>query len=272
MADHDHNQSLPPEEDARIAQEVFQRGEIEHALFHLSFSLAHNPEHPEWLPLLDRILDAGGNSPDVLQPAPGSQIHFSHAAVLAYIFARRGDYDRAVSIMTDVHSAVPEPVYLPWVTRWLSQPANLSQIDVVTLNAFIARTTSRVPGSSDENPAVWQRLETFLPALDVILKHFPGEGFMNGIISTIFRKLGQHKRALEIAQHAYNTQPTDMTAVFLSGVYRVMGDTDQAVALLQKALQHNPTNYQVRMDIADILVDAGKIKEGLPYYEEVLKV
>jgi len=105
-----------------------------------------------------------------------------------------------------------------------------------------------------------------------VLNQFPREGFLAGITSTVFRKLGQHKRALELADKAYSLQPGDMTAIFQAGAYRALGDVDNAVATFQKALQHNPSRYHIKLDIGDLLCDEGKIKEGLQYYDNVLKV
>jgi hypothetical protein len=88
--------------------------------------------------------------------------------------------------------------------------------------------------------------------------------------SALLRKIGRRDEARAIAQEAYDKEPSSLTATMLAIAYRALGEIDQAFAMYKKALDYDPSANAVRLDIGDMLTEAGRIQEGQAYYKEVL--
>ena len=74
-----HDQPKTPEEDAKIAAQALESGDLDHALFHISWALHAQPTNPGFLELFHLILDSS-DDPLVLTSLEGQEVSIAHAA------------------------------------------------------------------------------------------------------------------------------------------------------------------------------------------------
>ncbi|MBN1313114.1 MAG: tetratricopeptide repeat protein, partial [Anaerolineae bacterium] len=122
----------------------------------------------------------------------------------------------------------------------------------------------------DTNPQAGPHISKLIPTLEAYCQRHSKDGVALGIFSTILRRLGHGQKAIEYAQRGYELSPTSNTAIFLGGAYRDSGNIDAAIKAYQQALTHDPSNDEIRLDIADLLCEQGDLDEGISYYEEIV--
>ncbi len=261
-------QKFSPQEEFDRAQKAFDQQDLHHAIYHLSWALSADPKNADYLALLDRIVRASREPLKLVTMAKG--VDYPNAAVSAYIHGRFGLYDQALAYLAEILAVASATQYLVWAAEWLGEP---ERVDTISVNALLrfAISITRLYRDRVDNPDAAQALEAMLPAFKRAQANNSSNGMFAGIVSTLYRKLGHTQEAIEIAQAGYNAEPGHQTAVFLYGAYKFAGQSQKALEMCYKALEYNPNDVTVRLDIGDMLCANNRAAEGVQEYERVLK-
>jgi tetratricopeptide (TPR) repeat protein len=262
------NKQRTPREDAEIAHKAFLAGDLSHALFHISWALASEPMNPEWRGLLERI---NANVPDLQIFIPkDKQLDFARGAALAYLYAKRGDYGQALPLISYVLDAIPDLRYLPWIAQWLADKDLTERLPIEILLILFKPLFSKLRGDYIEDAAQRGFIEQIIPVLQHICDLHPNDTSFAALVSSLVRRVGRYEEALQIAQKAYSANPSAQTSIMLASAHRAMDQLELAAEYYRKALEYDPSNIAIRLDLGDLLTGAGQIQEGVDYYKQVL--
>lgn len=260
--EHDHD----PNEEASIARDALARGHVRHAAFHLALALASDPDSPERLELLDRIVD---NAEDPLSIAPletnGDPTYFGTMAIRAHVLARGGRLAEALPLVASAVAALPEAPFLGWVERWVARPEARGALAECS-DAFAAPLGTWVLG--DPDPALLARVLRLLERASEAAPRAPEPLFVR---SLVLRRLGRADEALEVARRALELAPSWKSAVALAMAHQARGDVDAALDAYKRALELDPADPSARLDVGDMLLAARRPEESLRAYEDVLE-
>lgn len=259
---------LTPEDNVKSAAIAFAKGQLPRAVFHLSFALNVDPQNPNWLNLLQQIIETAD---DPLSLVPLKQdISFALLAVRAYILAYRGHYNEGLYWLSQVLKVLAEPIYLPWIADWLSLPEVVASLTTETRTQLLQTLLTKFPGDRIENEASREHLDRIVVALSQLRQLVPEDEILAFSHIALLRKLGYLEEALELAQNNYEILPCWKTAVSLALVYRTRGEIEPAIDAYQNALDYDPSDLTVLLDMADLFCNAGRFKEGIYCYQKVI--
>ena len=124
-----HDQPKTPEEDAKIAAQAFESGDLDHALFHISWALYGEPSNPGFLDLFHMILDAS-DDPLELTSLEDQEVSIAHAGAHALVLFRQGLLGEATALMAQVIGTGEGFGYLEWITQWFSAEGAIEKVEV----------------------------------------------------------------------------------------------------------------------------------------------
>jgi tetratricopeptide (TPR) repeat protein len=85
--------------------------------------------------------------------------------------------------------------------------------------------------------------------------------------------LGQTDDALATYQKALEQSPNDLDLIFnLGRLYYMQSKYDKAIEYFQKVLQSNPDDFDTNVDIGNSYIQIKKFKEALPYLEKATQL
>ncbi len=87
----------------------------------------------------------------------------------------------------------------------------------------------------------------------------------------LVRKLGRLDEALAEAERGYDRHPGYFMASSLASVCDARGDQESWLKWQRLALEHDPNNIPVRLELGDRCLDVGKFAEAIGWYEEALE-
>lgn len=259
---------LTPEQDIEVAGRAFQKGDLRKAAYHVGCALATDPNNSEWLKLLDKIADT---SPNPLDLAPTAERNFvGTIAVRAYLLARLKLWGEAFDLLMQIASQIPDIGYLQWAVDWLKSPEAAGNVDVAPIVGFCGRIVDRIPDLMADpaaNRETIARVPTLVEAA-IQTQNVPGEAFFSFIV--VLNRLGMVDLMRALSEEAYKKSPNYHTASAMASAARARGDNDVAVTMYREALQYAPHDIQVRLDIGDLLLEAGRYVDAGSAYAEVL--
>jgi hypothetical protein len=119
-------------------------------------------------------------------------------------------------------------------------------------------------------PRSGEQLVRIVFSVEKYVRSHDEHGLLLGAFASFVRRLGEPDKAIAYARQGYEISPGAPTGIFLGATYRHAGRYDEAIDAYQKALEHDPGNDEVRIDIADLLCLTEQVEAGLAYYEQVL--
>lgn len=256
----------------RTAREAFSKGDLAHALFHISSALSTEPMNPEWRGMLDQII---ARTPDALTLARlnEAKADFITAATRAYILAGAGTIGEALDLLADVFSWRPDAPFLQWGQEWVRRPGAIESLPQGFVGGFLSRVlrpVTQAPCPMDEADPRLPNVRALADILAVLRHYLPGEPLLNFGSSVVLRRLGSWDEAIYYAYQAMQ-QKTDWSSVVgLACAYRDAKKVDEAVQTYTYALTFDPDDLAARLDIGDTLLDAERYGEAITAYEDVL--
>ena len=250
-----------------IAQRAFQQGDDRHAVEHLAYALADDPENATAQALLDRII-TNHRTPFELVEWKKPPVPYAIAAVRAYIHTKYNQAGEAFSLMDQIFKVLPGFPFLPWLVNWFEDTSLLNQAGTSNLILLVTEIGSQVTNQMDKGKR--ELLQKLLPPLRTYRQTHEQNLYLNMVMSILFRKLGHLDEALELALAAHVAEPQYFTANVLGNAYRDRDQIEQAVAAYREALAYNPEEKAIRLDLGDVLCENGQLEAGLTAYQEVL--
>ncbi len=261
------------EADAAEAKRAFAAGDLKHALHHLGSALTSNPLHPEWMQLLNQIMQQSGD-PLKLTEIEGDT-SFIDAANRSYALAWARRWEEALDLITDVAEIRPDIPYLLWAEWWLGQPGVAQSLTFEQFARGIlvdfAKIASRCPIPTKPDDPRRANLEAAARILTNIRGLYARESFVWFTGSMIGRRLGTLDDALAMAQHAYSLEPAWKNAIGVANVLRDQKRLDDAGAWFKKALEHDPKDVSAHLDWGDMYLDAQRWDDAIKQYEAAIK-
>jgi tetratricopeptide (TPR) repeat protein len=257
----------------KSAEEALSKGDLAHALFHISSALSTDPMNPDWRGMLDHILS---RTPDALTLArlDEAKADFITAATRSYILASAGNYAEALDLLADVFAWRPDAPFFQWGQEWVRRPGVAEGLP----SAFAGGFLSRVLRPVSQAPCPMEEADPRLPSVralaDVlaVLRHYnAAEPLLNFGSAVVLRRLGAWDEAIYYAYQALQQKSDWSSAVGLACAYRDAKKVDEAVQTYTYALSFDPEDLAARLDIGDTYLDAGRFDEAIAAYEEVLQ-
>jgi tetratricopeptide (TPR) repeat protein len=273
MANDDHGS---PEADVAKARQALAQNDLGQALHHIGHALATNPMNQDWMGVLNQIVGQIAQRPDPLSFVQlEGDTSFIDAANRAYVLAWLRKWEEALDLITDVAEVRPDIPYLLWAEWWLTQPGALQTMTWEQFKDGILVDLMKIAGNCPPKmPKDDPRLPNVQCAARIIglIRNVHGQrAFVWVVASLIARKLGTFDEAMQMAQHAYQTEPSWGTARAIANVFRETERLDEARKWLHKAMDHDPAATRAYNECGDMFLDAGRLDDAIAEYQRVLK-
>lgn len=257
-----------PEQEIALARQALEENDLPRAADHAGAALAADPLRDEWLDLLDRVLAA---APDPLALAPlDRDAPFSRAAVHARARARLGRLSEAIDLLLQVVLARPDLAYLEWAVEWLRRPEALGAVDLLRPRLFLKGLVDqlrRLTTDGHGHPTL-NAVPTFI---EIVRRTQPQDTMFLFFGASLLRRLGRRDLAMGAAREAFDIDPCYLSAIAVAMVHNEGGQTDEALTWYRTALEFQPEDVAVRLDIADTLYDNGRLDEAEAAYADALR-
>jgi tetratricopeptide (TPR) repeat protein len=265
-------QASTPEEEIAIARRALAEGDPKHAMHHLAGALAADPLRPEWLALLDEVIQAGDNDPE-LAPLTGDRPPFYGTVALhAYILTKRGDLGPGVNLLMQVIQAFPQVPYIDWLVAWLDRPEAAGRLPMGQVAWFLSQMVQQYPGLRDQREGARHTLDRLPDFIRKVRATQPPDARVLGISVSMLRRLGCLDEALEYARAAYELQPSYASAVAIAVAHESRREPDAALEAYRQALTFDPKDVAARLSMADLLWDYNRTQDAEAMYAEALQI
>jgi hypothetical protein len=269
--------SVPNAQDAKenisVARDAVSRGDLAHALFHVTTALATDPTRGEWLALAHEIA-MRATDPLALAPVDAEHSSFLHAAARAYLLSTLEEFEEALGLLADAAVARPDAAFLEWAREWLRRPGVAAGLrpEFVTgtlVPRLLKMATQAPPGMAPHDP----RRRNVIAADDMllVLRHYlPNEAQAYFAGSVVARRLGAFDQAMELAHQAFEKKGDWNAAVGMALACRDAGRIDDAVGWFRHAFALSPEELSPLLDIGDAYLAAERWAHAAGAYDEVL--
>jgi len=262
-------EGLSPAEEVALARKALAERQLAHAAHHLGAALLGDPHHPDWLALLDEVLDAA-DDPLQLCPIPSDEpLWLGDGVVRVRALGRLGRRTEALALMLQLSVVRPEVPLLGWAKEWLDDKT--VRVDASDYAGFLGGWARRFGGTVIPEGAIRRQLGQALPVAARALADFPDDPQILVLAAALSRKAGLAEGPA-LARRAFAVQPGWNTAVSMAMAHRADGDLDGAIAWYERALEFDPEDLSARLDLGDLQCEAERWQAGLARYAEVLAV
>jgi len=251
-----------------MAEEVAVRaaladGDYPRAAEHLARGLAREPTAASLIGLMDRLAaEASGEVEDIV-PIEVPEPWFGAVALHAGILARRGEVTRAFDLLCQVATVRPDLTYLRWAPTWFTLE------EFVPLDA-VCDSLSRLlcPALADAPLSLFADALAAVTALEGV---HPEDAEFLTTRSVLARRAGRLDLAVEEARRAMTHGGGFLAATALANAYRARGEVDEAVRASEAAARLAEDPVPVRLELADLLLEARRPEQAATLYSEVAK-
>jgi tetratricopeptide (TPR) repeat protein len=232
-------------------------GDLAHAAVHVAQAIATDPTFSDPYHELERIF-ATAQSPEELFPLTGDVIYIGNLAARAHIAARAGDVRSALDLL--VRAAAHEPE-TPWLAGGaMSDAALRARVDPNTAADALARLARRLPAP----PSVTLRsaLEPFLQLAHDVADANPDHVEIAVRLSKFATAVGAHAAGVAWRTRAEAAIPGPLGAIMMGLALKDAGETDGMEAAWTRAVEADPDNLDVYVNLALAMLDRGRRKDA----------
>jgi tetratricopeptide (TPR) repeat protein len=267
MADAVNQARVEAEGELALARLALHDNELGHAASHAANSIALDPTLPDVYELLQELAAASGSPLDLFPDNDGA-ISLGTAVARAQLLAAAGSYDDAVGLLAA--AAAHEPAK-PWAqVAWLQQPGLAERLDPERLTGALARLALRLPDPVPEPDRA--PLMPFLELARRVVELRAGQPFVRWGLSGLARRLGAVDEAIDWCVQAERAEPSPMAAMMLGYALRRAGREAETERAWLRALERDPGNLDLHVDLGELLAQQGRPVEGLAWLEKALAV
>ena len=255
---------LSAEGELALARLALDEGDLRHAAGHLAGAIAYAPTMPEVHEALARFAARTGGGVELFpldrHPFIGTVVARAHLLAAA---GRPADGLELLAAATG-HAPSADWAGVPWV----SAPELPGHLDPDRIARILMQVCARIPDSVPETARepLWPYLRL---ARHAVAAH-PRHGLLLGAASALARRVGALALAVDWASRGTRELPSKLSEVWLGYAYRSAGRTDDALAALRRAVEHDPDDLSVYADIAGTLADHGQLAEALDWIDRAL--
>ncbi|GGQ38286.1 hypothetical protein GCM10010266_72010 [Streptomyces griseomycini] len=170
----------------------------------------------------------------------------------AYFLFLEGDMDDAVMALGSVTGARPD---VAWGTApWFGDGRFLGAVSAEALAEACLRTLDH--GHVLDTDEMRARFAPWFHALEVVSARSPVPESL-AAMARLPRACGHYELAFALCDRADAVDRVMWTAVARATTWRVMGNLDQAAAAFEDALDLDPANWSLYLDLADVRAEQG---------------
>jgi tetratricopeptide (TPR) repeat protein len=234
---------------------------------YLAGAIAQSPPDPEPYALLAQLRrDWPGEVAHSLA-APSDLWQFVLGAYFCYL---DGDMDQAAQQLGLVIGYRPE---VAWAgAPWFGEDRFLGTVTAAGLADASLNITDTGPALDSD--AARDRMAPWFRAIEVVCDREPVAEAM-ARMAILLRASGRIEESLALCDRADSMERVMLTEVVRAGTWRRLGDPAQTAAAFRRALDLDPTNWSLYLDLADIAAQDGDYQEaadlvrrGLEYESE----
>jgi tetratricopeptide (TPR) repeat protein len=259
-----HDPRLAAEGELAMARLALDAGDLTHAARHLAGAIVHAPTLPEVHEVLARLAARTDGGLDLFALEP--RAFLGTVVARAHLLAAAGRPDEGLELLVAATGNTPAG---DWAgVAWVNAPDLPARLDPDRLTTLVMRICADAPDPVPE--PLRGPLRPYLLLAGRAVERHPGHGLLLGAASALARRLGEVDRAVDWAARGARVAPSKTAEVFLGYAYRSAGRTEDALAALGRAVEHEPDDLSVYSDIAGTLADDGRLDEALDWVDRAL--
>ncbi|WP_229791512.1 tetratricopeptide repeat protein [Micromonospora fulviviridis] len=237
------------------------------AVAYLSQAIAQGPDDPQPYELLAELRQESPEAVARTVAAPSSLWQFVVGAYLCFL---DGDMDQAAQRLGSVIGYRPD---VAWASApWFGDQRFLGAVTAAGLADATLNITDYGPELDDD--AARDRLGPWFRAIDVVCDREPVAEAM-ARMAILLRICGRTDASLALCDRADTVDRVMFTEVVRAGTWRRLGDRRQTAAAFRRALELDPTNWSLYLDLADLAAEDGDfaqaadlVRQGLEHEPE----
>ena len=257
---------LEAEGEVAVARLVMDGGELAHAANHVAGAVGTDPALPEAHEVLAELVARAGGPEAALELFPESARYAGALACRAALLAAVGRWDEAVLLVAMIMGAVP---HLPWAhVAWLGDPELAARLDPASVSRAIVEVNNGLGEPADD--AEKGLVEPFYALVRAVSVAHPADAQLLTWASTMARRLGDVDAAIDWARRAVENGQDELSVAVLGNALRRVGRLDEAIVLWAEAVERDPAQTYLAVDLAETYAQAGRPAEGVAVLERVL--
>ncbi|WTW96557.1 hypothetical protein OG216_25745 [Streptomycetaceae bacterium NBC_01309] len=241
--------------------------ETGHAAVHVANALFCEPALPEAHEMLGVLASrAPEGGVGLYGPDEHGGMFAGSAAALAHLQAAAGDFDRALTGLSQV--AAHEP-HRPWAASagWL----RTDLVPRLDPEAFARTMLGMVQVLDDPVPDEHRpQLAPFAELAVAMTDAHPGHGFLLWAGSSFLRRLDALDAAVDWAFRAWTQDRSLEAAIMLGNAWRRVGRERDTEKLWATVLRDHPEDLDLHVDLGELIAGQGRFDEGIGWVERAL--
>ncbi|GLY47692.1 hypothetical protein Lesp01_13480 [Lentzea sp. NBRC 102530] len=187
------------------------------------------------------------------------------AVAQSYVSFLEGDADAAAMMLGSVTGVQPD---IAWAAApWFSDERFLG---AVSADAFAEAALRTLDGGHDLDSApMRQRLRPWFDAVDAVRARRPSADAL-AKMAIFLRGCGLTDESFALCDQADSVERSVMTEVVRAGTWRKLGDLEQAAVAFERAVELDPPNWSVHLDLADLHAARGDFAAAVRSAEQGL--
>ncbi|MFI9809062.1 tetratricopeptide repeat protein [Streptomyces sp. NPDC052301] len=233
------------------------------AVDYVAGAIASAPEDPEPYAVLAELWrDRPSELADVVR----------HARTLRTVLASscisflEGDMDNAALAVGSVTGVRPD---IAWARApWFGDERFLGAVSTGALAEAALRTTDH--GHDLDTDSMRERFRPWFHAIDVVSAREPSPEAL-ARMAILLRSCGLTDASFALCDQADAVERIMLTEVVRAGTWRKLGDPGQTVAAFERALDLDPANWSLYLDLADVRAEQGDFAAAVGLIEQGLE-
>ncbi len=237
------------------------------AVTYLAQAIAKGPDDPE---PYDLLAELRRESPEEVARSVATPSSLWQFVVGAYLHFLNGDMDQAAQRLGSVIGYRPD---VAWASApWFGDERFLGAVTAAGLADATLNITDY--GPEIDNDAARERMGPWFRAIDVVCDREPVAEAM-ARMAILLRICGRTDASLALCDRADSIDRVMFTEVVRAGTWRRLGDRQQTAAAFRRALELDPTNWSLYLDLADLAAEDGDfaqaadlVRQGLEHEQD----
>ncbi|MGY5007205.1 tetratricopeptide repeat protein [Streptomyces sp. 900105755] len=218
-------------------------------MHYLVGAIASAPENSEPYAVLAELWkDRPSDLAEVVQNADSLRTLLAQS----YVSFLKGDMDAAALAIGSVTGVRPD---IAWAKApWFSDPRFLGAVSADALAEAAMRTTDS--GRDLATESMRERFRPWFQAVDAVAARRPSPDAL-AKMAILLRTCGLTDASFALCDQADSVERIMLTEVVRAGTWRRLGDSQQTVAAFERALDLDPANWSLCLDLADVHAEQG---------------
>ncbi|GII96000.1 tetratricopeptide repeat protein [Sinosporangium siamense] len=257
---------LEAEGEVSMALLALDSGDLAHAAQHVADALLHEPTLPEAHELLALLASHPDGGLELF--ALEERTFLGTVVARAHVLASLGRHSDALDLLVQAqrHEPAARFAHVPWVLD--AELATKIAPDHLCLAISGLLPALADPVREEGRPA----LMPYMALMREAAAAHPDSATVLWVASLLARRVGEPKEAVELALRSERMRPSFEASLALGYAYRNLGEWDSAERAMVQALTHQPDNYALFTDIAELLELSGRHEDALAWVERALAV